>query len=240
MDDYGKFVKNYIAYTDTVGGMEYVLGRKPALQALGPVARDLILDFGCGPAVNGKELQAKGADVLGIDISEEELLVARQRDPQSAYLHYDGQYLANAVNAEPRSRGRKLDGIIATFSICTIPDAILRPILRDMRQLLRPGGRLVIAEPNLEQAIGMKYHDLHYHAQPGVKSGDHVRVTLGAGESAEDLYHDIFRSHNDYKHLLEEAGFERVRMFTPRPRGLQILTWWKALLTPPFLIIVTE
>ncbi len=240
MDDYGRFIGNYIGYTDQPCGMEYKLGRQPALEALGPKANQLILDFGCGPAVNGPELGGKeyGADVVGIDISEEELAVARQRDPDSIYLHYDGRNLAEAIKAE--CRGRKLDGIIATFSVCTVPDKNLGPILREMRQILKPGGRLVIAEPNLEQAMGVKYHDLHYHAQPGAKSGDHVTVTLGTGETATTLYHDIYRTRADYRRLLLAAGFSHVKMSTPRPRSRNLFAWWRAALTPPFLIIVAE
>lgn len=237
-DNYGGFVNKYEIYTES-RNMEYVLGRKIGLNAamnviserrIGETGWD-ILDVGSGPGTNGPELQQMGARVVGIDKDRNEIERARQLDPGSIYIHYDGLHLADAVE------GRQFDAILASFSICTIEDAVLRPILRDMSQLLAPGGKIVMIEPNLEKALGTQYHDLHYHAQPGVKSGDHVHVTLGTGKNAVELYHDIYRLHRDYFRLLEEAGFTVTSFKQPRPRGWDLLRWWKAAIWPPFLII---
>lgn len=234
MDNYGTFVESYEAYTEKPGGMEYEIGRKPALKALGNISGGRILNFGCGPGINSNELSAMGAAVIGIDISEEELKVARKRDPNSIYLHYDGIHLAEAVGHQ------QVSGILASFSVCTITDEALKPLLRDMRQLLAKGGKLVIVEPNLEKALGTQYHDLHYHAQAGVKSGDHVHVTLGVGKGAVELYHDIYRTHADYQRLLEEAGFTVTKIQQPRPQGWNLVKWWRAVLVPPFVVIVAQ
>lgn len=234
MDDYGTFVNNYEAYTETTGGMEYELGRKPGLQALGAISGSTVLNFGCGPATNSRELRAMGAAVIGIDVSKEELTTARQRDPDGFYIHYDGVHLADALS------NRQVDAILASFSVCAISDEVLAPLLRDMRKILGKGGRLVIIEPNLEKALGTRYPDLHYYPQKDVKSGDHVRVTLGSGTRAVELYHDIYRRHADYRRLLEEAGFTLLRVEQPRPTGWNLLRWLKAFRVPPFVIFVAE
>lgn len=139
----------------------------------------------------------------------------------SAYLHYDDVHLIEALN------GRKVHSMLA-------------PLFRQMRQLLSEGGQLVIVEPNFEKALGTKYHDLHYHAQPGVKSGDHVDVTLGVGKEAIELHHDIFRTQEDYRCLLKEARFDLVAIIQPRPTGWNMFRWWQAVIKPPFLIIVAR
>jgi len=231
MDTYGDFLVRYMAYIEN-SGMEFKLGRLPALQAMG-VGKGMVLNFGCGPAVNSKELQAAGFNVIGIDVSEEELGVARELDPMSEYLHYDGAHLADALG------DRKVDGILASFSFCVIPEEVLLTILYDMRQLLELGGKLVVVDPNHERSLGIKYPDLHYHAQPGVKSGDYVHVTLGSGQDAVELYHDIYRTHADYRRLLKEAGFVIDKMEEPCPestdKGLEMASRF-----PPYLLIVAH
>ena len=233
-DNYGSFVDIYRDYTETPGGMEFVLGRKPALKALGNIRGKTVLNFGCGPGVNSMELVSKGARVIGIDISEEELQVARKLHPLGEYLHYDGVHLDRAL------QGRKIDAILASFSFCAIKEAALRPLLRDMRKLLPKGGKLVIADPNLEIAMGTEYSDLHYHAQPGVKSDDFVHVSLGIGSGVVQLYGDVYRTHVDYYRIFTEEGFKITAFKQPKPWFFNRRKWRKAREVPPFIIIIAE
>ena len=76
----------------------------------------------------------------------------------------------------------------------------------------------MIVEPNLERSLGIHYPgELHYHAQPGVQVNDHVHVTLGEGKNAVELFHDIYRTHDEYKRLLTQAGFIIQRFEEVRP-----------------------
>ena len=125
-----------------------------------------------------------------------------------------------------------------SFSFCVIPDREIRYILRDMRAILHKGGKLVIVEPNQEKAHGIRYTSLHYHKKEGVRTGDFVDVTLGSGENAILLTDDIYRRHDDYRRLLEEAGFTIERMEEPLPpkdwgEGRELLEKY-----PPFVLIV--
>ncbi len=232
MDNYGSLVNNYELYVNTPGGMENVLGRTPAIDGLDIKPGEIVLEVGPATGVNGPRMRALGANVIGVDVAADALKVARERDPGSTYIHYDGVHLIEAVD------GRRFDGILASFSFCTIPDPTLRSLLAQMRQLLNPGGRLSIIEPNLQEALGMKYDDLEYHAQPGVKSGDYVRVTLGVGDDACELKGDIYRRWSDYLNMLHETGFKIEEFCTPRPEGLDMVKWWKAMVVPPFLRIL--
>lgn len=243
-DSYGSFVNNYIAYADSPEGMENEIGRKRAIKHLGKVAGKTILNFGCGPGVNSRELQSMGAKVIGIDISEQELELARKRDRKSTYVHYDGLHLSKAL------RYREIDGILASFSFCAIEDQALRQILGDMRKLLAPGGKLVVVEPNLEVALGTSYPgELTYHPKSDVKNGDHIHVTLGEGEDAVELYHDIYRTHDRYRKLLRGAGFNIRKFIQTRPAGWKVcLERWSgkahylevAYKVPPYLVIVAD
>lgn len=233
MDTYGAFINNYTAYT-TESGMEAVIGRYPAIRKFSNLAGKTVLDFGCGPGTNGLELIKHGAArVIGIDISSEELEMARQVDPINTYLHYDGLHLLEAL------AGREIDAILASFSFCAIPSDSLTLILGEMRELLAVGGELVIIDPNLERSLGVYYlGELHYHAKPDVKSGDHVHVTLGEGEHAVELFHDIYRTHADYQHMLQEAGFS-IQVFEEVQPPDDCQAGWAEVAReyPPFLLI---
>jgi 2-polyprenyl-3-methyl-5-hydroxy-6-metoxy-1,4-benzoquinol methylase len=49
---------------------------RPVLDLLAPVQGERVLDLGCGDGVLTQEIAARGADVLGADLSEELLAAA--------------------------------------------------------------------------------------------------------------------------------------------------------------------
>jgi SAM-dependent methyltransferase len=48
-----------------------------------------ILDMGCGPGIESKRLAVLGAEVVGIDLGEVSLRIARQHAPQVTFLQMD-------------------------------------------------------------------------------------------------------------------------------------------------------
>jgi SAM-dependent methyltransferase len=231
--DYGQVVDQYQHYTrdDNLRDPELRLGRMPAHAALGQVRGKTILDFGCGPATNSPRLKAAGARVIGLDVDPLVIEKARQEDVEGDYRVWRG-LLAKEL------AGVRVDHILMSFSFCVIPDREMRYTLRDMRQILGKGGRLVIAEPNQEKAHGVKYSSLHYHYKAGVQTGDLVNVTLGSGENAILLTDDIYRLHDDYRSLLEVAGFTIERMEEPVPDASWGEGWELLAQYPPFVLIV--
>lgn len=231
--NYGSIVEAYWSYSINTELSEWKLGRLQFLTALGSVAGQTILDFGCGPANFSSELGKQGATVIGLDADPVVIERARKNDP-------NGDYRVNRGLLAQELAGVVINTIVATFSFCVVPDRELRYYLRDMRQFLKPGGRLLILEPNLEKGLGIKYADLHYHDKENVRSGDLVSVTLGEGESACELYDDIYRTHADYRQLLEEAGFTVEQMEEPRPGNDWGDEWEMERQYPPFLLITAR
>ena len=91
-----------------------------------------IIDFGCGEGAESVELALRGANVLGIDIRESALEVARAR--------------AREAGVESRCRfatkaDHSVDIVVAIDSFEHFEDPA--GILRTMHGLLRPGGRVV-------------------------------------------------------------------------------------------------
>lgn len=230
--NYGKVVDQYLHYTSdsNLNDPELRLGRMPALAALGDLQGKTVLDFGCGPATNSRKLKEAGARVIGFDVDPLVINKARSEDPLSDYRVYRG-LLAHEL-------GDVIHCILMSFSFCVIPDREVRYILRDMRKMLHPGGRLIVVEPNQEKAHGIKYQSLHYHRKEGVQTGDLVNVTLGSGDNAILLTDDIYRRHNDYRELLREAGFEVERLEEPAPNPEWGNEWEMTRKYPPFFLIV--
>lgn len=229
--NYGEVVAAYETYKNNLEIAEWKLGHEPVLKKLEPVIGKTILDFGCGPATFSSILSQKRAHVVGYDLDPKVIARAREVDPRGDYRVYRGllQREFNPLWAQ---------AIVATLSFCLIPDHELRYILRDMRDILqKSGGRLFILEPNQEKAHGIQYANLHYHFKEGVKSGDHVHVTLGSGENAIELYDDIYRTREDYVALLQEARFFIEKIEEPRPDPLWEGDWEMELQYPPFLLI---
>lgn len=232
--NYGAVANDYTAYKNNPNIAEWRLGHEQLLERLGPVIGRTIVDFGCGPATFGSLLSDRGAYLIGLDPDPVVIEKAEEVDRKGKYYVYTGLL-------EREVRDWWVDSIIATFSFCLIPDRELRYILRDMHRVLgKRNGRLLILEPNQEKAHGVEYANLHYHQKEGVQSGDYVHVTLGSGEGAIELHDDIYRTHADYRQLLEEAGFTIDQFEEPRPDPSWEGDWELEAKYPPFLLIVAH
>jgi ubiquinone/menaquinone biosynthesis C-methylase UbiE len=124
------------------------------LAAIGPVAGLRIVDVGCGEGDVARALAEQGATVCGYDpfIAE------------TGWTAFGtGRYrLAKAAaDAIPEPDGTA-DLVLFVFSLHHVPTARHRGAMEEARRLLRPGGRLLVAEPLAEgphQYVMEPYHD---------------------------------------------------------------------------------
>lgn len=117
-----------------VGREDYRLG--PIVRALGGVAGLRLLDLGCGKGRFGRHLAALGAEVVGLDSSPGMLGQARGL----------GRVLGSAWRLPFGSR--RFDGVIAIEVFEHLPRLGVEAALREIRRVLRPGGRLLVADKN--------------------------------------------------------------------------------------------
>ena len=152
--------------------------------------RPRVLDVGCGNGGLCGDLLAAGCDVVGIDLSESGIEIARRAHPRGRFevLPADDRLLA-ALDEPP------FDAVVSTEVVEHLYAP--RPYVRGCYAALRPGGRFVCTTPyhgylkNLALALCGKWDQ---HANP-LWDGGHIklwsRATLGS--------------------LLGEAGFERLQ-----------------------------
>ncbi|MEV3961256.1 methyltransferase domain-containing protein [Nocardia sp. NPDC050193] len=101
------------------------------------------LDIGCGPGMLVRimgRLAGIDGSATGVDPSATAIAYNRGRDPHHRYLHSAAQELGLPDAA--------FDVITCTFVMHHIPEQHRRAALAEMWRVLRPGGRLLLADAN--------------------------------------------------------------------------------------------
>lgn len=105
-----------------------------------------VLDIGCGSGKLAATIAGAGVpDVWGLDASLYQLKIAAREFPKL-------QLVQGLAEQTPFDDGR-FDAAAACFLFHELPTEAQDSVLVEMRRVLRPGGRLVIAEPAREQKL---------------------------------------------------------------------------------------
>jgi trans-aconitate methyltransferase len=105
---------------------------KGLVELLAPQAGEKILDVGCGTGTLTAEIAERGAEVLGVDLSEEMISQARKKFPA---LNFE------ALDARQLQFSEEFDGVFSNAVLHWIPEA--EQLIAGVAQALRPGGRFV-------------------------------------------------------------------------------------------------
>jgi demethylmenaquinone methyltransferase/2-methoxy-6-polyprenyl-1,4-benzoquinol methylase len=178
--------------------------RKAAVRAfsdLPPSGR--VLDLACGTCDLSLELLRRRPDarVTGADLSRAMLALAK---PKIAARPFP---LVNApAEALPFGDGL-FDGAMIGFGIRNVPD--FRAGLRELRRVLRPGGRLVVLEFSTppSRLLWRAYNWYFFHVLPRIGG-----VLTGRERAYRYLTHSVseFPGAAAFGRAMAEEGFERV------------------------------
>lgn len=111
------------------------------LQRFVPLDGKDVLDVGCGGGALVRELVARGARAVGLEISAQQLGRARARGI--------GRFVVGRAEDLPLENG-SLDAVLFMRSLHHVPQPAMVPALADARRVLRPGGLVYVAEPLAE------------------------------------------------------------------------------------------
>ncbi|MVW76849.1 class I SAM-dependent methyltransferase [Pseudomonas xionganensis] len=109
-----------------------------------PQAHGRVLEIGIGSGLNLSFYDPASVSVIvGVDPSAEMQKLAQQRAAATAIPVEMVALELGQIQTEAAS----FDSIVCTFTLCTIPDAVAA--LKEMRRVLKPGGRLLFCEHGL-------------------------------------------------------------------------------------------
>jgi SAM-dependent methyltransferase len=115
------------------------------LERLVPVSGHDVVDVGCGGGVLVRELVTRGANVTGVEISEEQLAAAVANDDGRT----GARYVVGVAQRLPLAE-RSTDIVVFMRSLHHVPPPDMLDALREARRVLRPGGSVYISEPLAE------------------------------------------------------------------------------------------
>lgn len=101
-------------------------------------AEGRVLEIGVGSGANLPLYTDRATEVLGLDPHPKLLEMASDRAPS-----VPTRIVRGSAEAIPLDAG-SIDTVVTTWSLCSIPDAAAA--LREMRRVLKPGGKLVFIE----------------------------------------------------------------------------------------------
>jgi SAM-dependent methyltransferase len=112
-----------------------------AFHLVGDVRNRTVVDLGCGAGVNSVLLAARGAHVLGLDISLSLLELGKRRTPSPGVT--PPELLAASAHQLPLAS----ESIDLVFGIAVLHHLDLAVVSREVHRVLRRGGRAIFQEP---------------------------------------------------------------------------------------------
>jgi SAM-dependent methyltransferase len=181
---------------------------RPQVMALcEPLAGKQVLDLGCGEGYCSRMLRQRGAHVVGLDVSERMIELARQAEhAQPLGIRYD---TADAVTADLGDAS--VDLVVAVFLFNYLGVAQMRKTMSNVHRMLRPGGHFVFAVPHPAFAF-MRDAARPFYFDVGAAGYFSARDSLFGGRiwkrdgSALDVQL-VHKTLEDYFAGLQSAGF---------------------------------
>ena len=193
------------------------------------------IDFGCGTGRSTRFLKQFGFEVIGIDIAQDMLDIAKKLDIIGDYqLVINGKYSHLGVE--------QFDLIQSIFTFDNIPGWENRTqILVSLRDLMKPTGRMICLDSTPElytnewASFTTKDFPENWHA----KTEDLVRDIMLDVEDRRPV-EDIFWTESDYHKLFDLAGLEIEETYKPLGRDNEPYTWISEKEIAPWIIFVLK
>ncbi len=213
----------YLAYRDLPEIIiEYVTGRNA-------------LDFGCGTGRSTRFLKKLGFGAVGIDISEDMLKLARQRDPE-------GEYFAVKDGDMSRFDSATFDLVLSAFTFDNIPTEYKKiRNMKEIKRLLGPGGAFVnlVSSPDIYINEWASFSTKDFPENRKAGSGDKVKIIMTDVDDRRPV-EDVVWTDDAYRDVYRKSGIEPVRTYKPLARDDEPYDWINETKIAPWVIYVLK
>jgi SAM-dependent methyltransferase len=212
----------FLAYRDLPAIIaEYVTGKNA-------------LDFGCGTGRSTRFLQMLGFDVIGVDISEEMVRIARDTDPSGDYRLIPGDdFTGHSVG--------NFDLVLSAFTLDNIPGVMKRRVISDLGKLLTPNGAVVsiVSSPEIYTHEWASFSTKDFPENASAKSGDVVRIVVSDHHDRRPV-EDILCTDDSYQEIYGNAGLNAIQVLRPLATGSEPYVWINETTLAPWVIYVLK
>lgn len=134
------------------------LKERIAAEYLGPdgPAGLRVLEIGCGTGTLSRLMAARGARVTAIDVSAGMLAEARAQAGAAGLGEAIEFHRLDVTELAGRFEPHSFDAVVSTLAFSEFPPEVQRYALREAAGLLKPGGRLLIADEMLPAGTGAR------------------------------------------------------------------------------------
>lgn len=224
-------------YADAYAGLEWGGTYHLVRRDLPGILREHVsgrraLDFGCGTGRSTRLLRECGFEVTGVDIAESMVGRARQLDPGGDYRLLEEGDLS-------RLPGGPFDLVLAAFPFDNTPAEEKPRLLRALRDVLTPAGRLVnvVSSPEIYTHEWVSFTSRDFPENRNARDGEVVRIVtteFGHGRPCED----VLCTDQEYRRLYAEAGLRVVGEYRPLGRDDEGVAWESETRVAPWVIWV--
>jgi SAM-dependent methyltransferase len=175
-----------------------------------------------------------GLDVIGIDISQDMVRIARDTDPSGDYRLIPGDDFAE-LGLE------NFDLVLAAFTLDNIPGAMKGKIFSDLGKLLTPNGAVVsiVSSPEIYTHEWASFSTKDFPENALAKSGDIVRIVVSDHHDRRPV-EDILCTDDSYQEIYGNAGLNAIQVLRPLATGSETYAWINETTLAPWVIYVLK
>ncbi|MCM2315217.1 MAG: class I SAM-dependent methyltransferase [Thermoanaerobaculia bacterium] len=191
------------------------------------------LDFGCGTGRSTRFLERHGFDAVGVDISEEMVRRARERDPRGDYRVVGNGDLSSLPSDA-------FDLVLAAFTFDNIPtESSKTSLFSQLGRVVNGGGRIValVSAPEIYTHEWASFTTKDFPENAKAKAGDTVKIIMTDVEDRRPV-EDIVWPDEDYRRVFSAAGLEVVDVARPLGLASEPYEWASETTVAPWTIYV--